>query len=114
MSRSSIHARPVPGGRIAYVNGRYLPHREACVHVEDRGLQFADSIYEVCAVIDRRLMDEEGHLDRLDGPVDPGTVAPGLGQQYSASSHRHAPMVDEPGVPATRAGPPLPADRGPA
>jgi D-alanine transaminase len=66
MSRSSIHARPVPGGRIAYVNGRYLPHREACVHVEDRGLQFADSIYEVCAVIDRRLMDEEGHLDRLE------------------------------------------------
>jgi D-alanine transaminase len=34
--------------------------------VEDRGLQFADSIYEVCAVLDGRLMDEEGHLDRLE------------------------------------------------
>src|SRR5262249_30207438 len=66
MRRTSRHARPLPGGRIAYVNGRYLPHREASVHVEDRGLQFADSIYEVCAVIDGRLMDEEGHLDRLE------------------------------------------------
>ena len=66
MSRNSVHARPVPGGRIAYVNGRYVLHQEACVHVEDRGLQFADSIYEVCAVVDRRLMDEEGHLDRLE------------------------------------------------
>ena len=28
--------------RIAYVNGRYLPHRDAAVHVEDRALQFAD------------------------------------------------------------------------
>ena len=60
------HARPVPGGRVAYVDGRYLPHGGASVHIEDRGLQFADSIYEVCAVIDGRMLDEEGHLDRLD------------------------------------------------
>ena len=36
--------------RIAYVNGRYLPHRAAQVHVEDRGYQFADGVYEVCEV----------------------------------------------------------------
>jgi D-alanine transaminase len=65
MSAPSSHARPVPAGRIAYVDGRYVPHASASVHVEDRGLQFADSIYEVCAVLDGRLMDEEGHLDRL-------------------------------------------------
>jgi D-alanine transaminase len=52
--------------RIAYVNGRYLPHREAAVHVEDRGYQFADGIYEVCEVRDGRLIDETRHLDRLD------------------------------------------------
>ena len=34
--------------RIAYVNGRYVPHREAAVHIEDRGYQFADGVYEVC------------------------------------------------------------------
>jgi D-alanine transaminase len=52
--------------RIAYVNGRYVPHREAQVHVEDRGYQFADAVYEVIAVVDGRFLDEEPHLDRLD------------------------------------------------
>jgi D-alanine transaminase len=66
MSSRAVHARPAPAGRIAYVDRRYLPHASASVHVEDRGLQFADSIYEVCAVLDTRLMDEEGHLDRLE------------------------------------------------
>jgi len=55
----------MPGGRIAYVDGRYLPHASAFVHIEDRGLQFADSVYEVCSVLEDRLMDEEGHLARL-------------------------------------------------
>src|ERR1700682_3096470 len=63
---AQVHARSVPAGRTAYVDGRYLPHAGASVHVEDRGLQFADSIYEVCAVLDGHLMDEEGHLDRLE------------------------------------------------
>ena len=44
--------------RIAYVNGRYVHHREAAVHVEDRGYQFADGVYEVCEVRDGRLVDE--------------------------------------------------------
>ncbi len=55
-----------PSGRIAYVNGRYLRHGEASVHVEDRGLQFGDSIYEVCRVEAGVLLDEQGHLDRLE------------------------------------------------
>lgn len=52
--------------RIAYVNGRYVPHYDAAVHVEDRGFQFADSIYEVIALINGRLADEVGHMDRLE------------------------------------------------
>jgi D-alanine transaminase len=51
--------------RIAYVNGRYLPMRDAKVHVEDRGYQFADAVYEVCEVRGGRLIDERRHLDRL-------------------------------------------------
>jgi D-alanine transaminase len=51
--------------RIAYVNGRYLPHAMAGVHVEDRGYQFADGVYEVIAVQNGRLVDEQDHLDRL-------------------------------------------------
>lgn len=52
--------------RIAYVNGRYLPHRDAAVHIEDRGYQFADGVYEVIAVERGRLIDETPHLKRLE------------------------------------------------
>jgi D-alanine transaminase len=52
--------------RIAYVNGRYVPHATASVHIEDRGYQFADGVYEVIAVAAGRLVDEQPHLDRLD------------------------------------------------
>jgi D-alanine transaminase len=51
--------------RIAYVNGRYLPHRDAAVHVEDRGYQFADGVYEVCEVSGGRLIDQRRHIERL-------------------------------------------------
>jgi D-alanine transaminase len=52
--------------RIAYVNGRYLPHSEAKVSIEDRGYQFADGVYEVCEVRAGRLVDERRHMARLD------------------------------------------------
>lgn len=51
--------------RVAYVDGQYLPHRSAAVHIEDRGYQFADGVYEVLAVTGGRLVDEEPHLVRL-------------------------------------------------
>jgi len=52
--------------RIAYVNGRYVPQREASVNVEDRGYQFGDGIYEVVHLYDGRFIDEDRHLDRLE------------------------------------------------
>jgi D-alanine transaminase len=51
--------------RIAYVNGRYVPHADAAIHIEDRGYQFADGVYEVCEVRDGALIDETRHLARL-------------------------------------------------
>lgn len=51
--------------RVAYVNGVYKPHGEAVVHVEDRGFQFADGVYEVWSVFDGRLADYDGHMTRL-------------------------------------------------
>lgn len=50
----------------AYVNGCYLNHNHAAVHIEDRGFQFADSVYEVIGCIHGILADECGHLDRLE------------------------------------------------
>lgn len=69
--------------RIAYVNGRYLPHGDAHVHIEDRGFQFADGAYEVVTVVAGKLADEDGHLARLarslrelsiPWPVKPATL----------------------------------------
>lgn len=51
--------------RFAYVNGRYLAHADASVHIEDRGYQFADGVYEVIAVVDGRLIDNDWHIERL-------------------------------------------------
>lgn len=51
--------------RIAYVNGRYRPIGALAIPVEDRGLQFADGVYEVVKALDGRLCDLERHLDRL-------------------------------------------------
>lgn len=52
--------------RYAYVNGRYVDHREASVHIEDRGYQLADGVYEVVGVRGGKLVDEGPHIDRLD------------------------------------------------
>lgn len=52
--------------RVVYVNGQYLPYGQAGVHVEDRGFQFADSIYEVCEILNGQLVDEPRHMERLE------------------------------------------------
>lgn len=51
--------------RIAYVNGLYVPHAQASVHVEDRGYQFADGVYEVCEIRGGHMVDERRHMERL-------------------------------------------------
>ena len=53
-------------GRIAYVNGRFFPHSQATVHIEDRGYQLADAVYEVWALFEGKLADAEGHFARLE------------------------------------------------
>ncbi|WP_457583021.1 D-amino-acid transaminase [Ensifer canadensis] len=51
--------------RIAYVNGAYVPHADAAIHIEDRGYQFADGVYEVCEIRHGFIVDLTRHLDRL-------------------------------------------------
>ncbi len=65
---------------VAYVNGRYVPHARATVHVEDRGYQFADGVYEVIYLHDGRLIDCGLHLDRLDRSLAALQIAPPLGR----------------------------------
>lgn len=55
---------------ITYVNGRYLPKQQATVHIEDRGYQFADGIYEYIAFYNQRLLDGSQHLARLERSLE--------------------------------------------
>src|SRR5450631_1926903 len=64
---------PLP--RIAYVNGRYLPARDALVSIEDRGYQFSDGVYEVCEVRGAAIIDERRHLERLRRSLDALRIA---------------------------------------
>jgi D-alanine transaminase len=66
--------------RVAYVNGRYLPHDRAAVHIEDRGYQFADGVYEVWAVFDGRLADADGHFERLERSLGELRIQPPMGR----------------------------------
>jgi D-alanine transaminase len=61
---------------ISYVNGRYLPHAQAMVHIEDRGYQFADGIYEYIAFYNRTLLDAELHFARLERSLRELQIAP--------------------------------------
>ncbi|MFT6220504.1 MAG: D-alanine transaminase [Myxococcota bacterium] len=51
--------------RISFLNGEFLPHDQCFVHIEDRGFQFADGIYEVILFKNNKLIDIDGHLNRL-------------------------------------------------
>tara|TARA_R110002110_G_scaffold119106_7_gene293435 strand:+ start:7861 stop:8715 length:855 start_codon:yes stop_codon:yes gene_type:complete len=52
--------------RISYVNGRFVRHCHAAVHIEDRGYQFADAVYEVIAIVRGKLVDDALHFERLE------------------------------------------------
>ena len=49
----------------AYINNKFVSFKNAKIHIEDRGLQFADSVYEVIAVLNGNLIDLDFHLKRL-------------------------------------------------
>lgn len=52
-------------GRIVYVNGAFLPEEDAKISVFDRGFLFADGVYEVSAILNGKMVDNEAHLARL-------------------------------------------------
>ncbi|MCH9807350.1 MAG: D-amino-acid transaminase [Alphaproteobacteria bacterium] len=62
--------------RIVYVNGQYRRYDEATIHVEDRGFQFADAVYEVIEIAARQLVDATRHLQRLDNSLRELSIPP--------------------------------------
>lgn len=84
--------------RIAYVNRRYVPHQQAYVHVEDRGYQFADGVYEVIAYYNHVLIDGEPHIRRLSRslkelgipePMSERALAVVLSEVIARNPYRH-------------------------
>lgn len=67
--------------RIAYVNGAYVPLRDAAVHIEDRGYQFADGIYEVILCVAGRFWDLDGHLARWARSLEALEIAEPMGEK---------------------------------
>ena len=67
--------------RWAYVNGRFVRHGDAAVHIEDRGYQLGDGIYEVWAVIGGRLIDSDGHFERLARSLGELGITPPMGRR---------------------------------
>jgi D-alanine transaminase len=66
--------------RFAYVNGQFVRHGEAAVHIEDRGYQLADGVYEVWSVFGGKLADAEGHFTRLWRSLDELRIAHPMSQ----------------------------------
>lgn len=56
--------------QIVFLNGAYLKGREAKISIFDRGLLFADAVYEGLGVLDSRVVDREMHLGRLRRSLD--------------------------------------------
>ena len=56
--------------RIVFLNGKYIKENEAKISIFDRGLLFADSVYEVTAVIDNKLIDFPAHIERLENSLN--------------------------------------------
>lgn len=74
--------------RIVYVNGDYLPEAEASVSIFDRGFLMADGVYEVVSVLDRKLIDFQGHMVRLKRSLGELAIANPLTDDAYLAAHR--------------------------
>jgi D-alanine transaminase len=75
---------------VAYTDGRYFPYRSAAVHIEDRGYQFADGVYEMLAVVGSCLVDEERPIVRIDGDPIRGEIPGPLSRRLRDAYLAHA------------------------
>ncbi len=69
--------------RTVYVNGDFVAEADAKISIFDRAFLFADSVYEVTAVLDGKLVDFDNHMSRLArslgemeiaAPLEPGDL----------------------------------------
>ncbi len=74
--------------RIVYVNGNYVPEKDATISVFDRGFLMADAIYEVTAVIDGKMIEFDGHMTRMQRSLDELNIAYKVNYDEMLTIHR--------------------------
>lgn len=82
--------------RIVYLNGAFLPAEEAKVSIFDRGLLFADGVYEVVGVLEGKLLDFDRHMARLARSLGELSMENPLSRDELLEIHRR--LVAENGV----------------
>jgi D-alanine transaminase len=55
---------------IIYLNEEFKKYEEALIHIEDRGMEFADGVYEVILFKSNKLIDSKNHIQRLFRSLD--------------------------------------------
>lgn len=77
-----------------YLNGEYLPKREAAISPDDRGFLLADGVYEVTPAYDGEFFGLDGHLERLERGLEELRI--GLDVEPLAEVHRR--LLEENGL----------------
>lgn len=75
--------------RIVFINGVYLEENNAKISIFDRGLLFSDSVYEVTAVIDNKLIDFPAHVLRLKKSLNELKIKNTFDKKYLLEIHRN-------------------------
>lgn len=79
--------------RTVYINGDFVPEDQAKISVFDRGFLFADAVYEVTAVIDQKLIDFPGHMQRLERSLSELGIHNALSEETLLNIHRR--LIEE-------------------
>ena len=74
--------------RIVYVNGEFVSEDEAKISIFDRGFLFSDAVYEVTSILDGKLVDWQGHFERLKRSLKELNIAIKFSEAYLLDLHR--------------------------
>lgn len=67
--------------RTVYVNGQFVDEKEATVSIFDRGFLFSDAIYEVSAILNGKLVDNDAHLARMNRSLKELEIIPPVSEE---------------------------------
>ena len=74
--------------RIVYVNGEFVSEDDAKISIFDRGFLFSDAVYEVTSILDGKLVDWQGHFERLKRSLKELNIAIKFSEAYLLDLHR--------------------------